>query len=80
MAAMKLPRVPCPVCGRTVAATPIAAVGLGAVDHKRESRRLVLCEGSMQRIPLPGHLTWQQELAQPDQSAAPAAVQESLFQ
>ncbi|MGK4580355.1 hypothetical protein [Kitasatospora sp. HPMI-4] len=60
--------------------TPVDAIGLGAiVDHKRESRRLMLCEGSMQRIPLPSHPAWQQDLPHNGDNT-PAAIQDSLFE
>lgn len=80
MARMRLPRVPCPVCERPIAVVPVEAIGLGAVvDHKQESRRLVLCLGSMRRVPLPGHPAWQQDSDGGDPSG-PAAVQGSLFE
>ncbi|WP_199881325.1 hypothetical protein [Streptomyces sp. CB03911] len=74
---MRLPRVPCPVCGRPIAVAPVEAIGLGAVvDHKQESRRLVLCPGSMRRVPL----SWPQRPGGQDRPGGPRAVQQALFE
>ncbi|MBC3989700.1 hypothetical protein H8N00_12610 [Streptomyces sp. AC563] len=61
--AASLPRVECPSCGGRYAAHPISALGMGAVhDHKVRPRDLVLCPGSMQRVPLRDATAWQDPL------------------
>lgn len=61
---MRMPRIDCPSCGRSVAVVPVDAIGLGAItDHKQQRRQLVLCPASETRVPLPGHLAQQQALA-----------------
>ncbi|MFE0683449.1 hypothetical protein ACFW17_21890 [Streptomyces sp. NPDC058961] len=76
----RMPRVICPSCGDTYAAHPTQGLGMVAVfDHKRESRALVLCPGSMVRVPLAGALAWQDILPDPEKQAERIVEQASLF-
>ncbi|MEJ8662177.1 hypothetical protein [Streptomyces sp. MS1.AVA.4] len=48
----RYPRVQCPVCGGIYAGAPTSALGMVSVhDHKRTPRSLMLCTGSMARVP-----------------------------
>ncbi|MER7764865.1 hypothetical protein [Streptomyces sp. NPDC097619] len=64
------PRVECPVCRGVYAGAPTRATGMvSVVDHKRESRSLSLCPGSMTHVRLRDAGAWQEQL--PDPAAAP---------
>lgn len=70
----RMPRVPCPACSGVYAGQPTSRIGMVSVhDHKREPRALVLCEGSMQHVPLASAVGWQEELPE-----TPAPVAEVL--
>ncbi|SDM98166.1 hypothetical protein SAMN05444921_116114 [Streptomyces wuyuanensis] len=59
----RYPRVKCPVCGGVYAGAPTSAYGMVSVhDHKRSRRALVLCEGSMTRVPAVDEAGHQEEL------------------
>lgn len=59
----RYPRVKCPVCGGVYAGAPTSAYGMVSVhDHKRSRRALVLCEGSMTRVPAVDAAGHQEEL------------------
>ncbi|MGW7363318.1 hypothetical protein ACWGI8_07800 [Streptomyces sp. NPDC054841] len=66
----RYPRVECPVCGGIYAGAPTSALGIVSVhDHKRNRRALVLCEGSMTRVPAVDATAYQDELPDADGEA-----------
>ncbi|MCP3822187.1 hypothetical protein NLX86_30085 [Streptomyces sp. A3M-1-3] len=75
----RYPRVECPVCGGIYAGAPTSALGMVSVhDHKRNRRALVLCAGSMARVPAVDATAYQDEL--PETAAvAPVAEPIALF-
>ncbi|MFJ8589262.1 hypothetical protein ACIRD2_32020 [Streptomyces sp. NPDC093595] len=69
------PRVKCPVCGGVYAGAPTSVLGMVSVhDHKRTARSLVLCEGSMRRVPAVDATMYQEQL--PDGQGAKDAPAE----
>lgn len=69
------------MCGDHYAGVPTRTLGMVSVhDHKRESRALVLCEGSMAHVPLADAVAWQDELPQSaDQPVQPTGDALTLF-
>lgn len=77
---MTHPRVNCPVCGRRCAGVPTAALGVVSVhDHKVAPRSLVLCPGSMSRVPAAGAAAYQDPIPELADVDGIAFVQEGMF-